>query len=133
MRSDSPPPSWYEPDDSWDDDREPDPAVGELLTIAGGIVSWSAAHHDDGTTTAGGHYGRSDRRPPPTETDMELQAIIDRHRAAVAARAGDSALTPKGEATRLLYRLVAALGVLPDDDRRAVHALLAEELGDRPA
>lgn len=43
-----------------------------------------------------------------------------------------SVLTPKGDATRLLYRLVAALGVLPDDDRAAVLALFAEETADQP-
>jgi hypothetical protein len=41
-------------------------------------------------------------------------------------------LTPKGDATRLLYRLVAALGVLPDDDRRAVLTLFAEETAELP-
>lgn len=39
-------------------------------------------------------------------------------------------LTPKGDATRLMYRLVAALGVLPDDDRDEVLALFAEETAD---
>jgi hypothetical protein len=37
-------------------------------------------------------------------------------------------LTPKGDAVVLLYRLVAALGVLPDDDRQAVRELLLAEL-----
>jgi hypothetical protein len=37
-------------------------------------------------------------------------------------------LTPKGDAVCLLYRLINALGVLPDDDRAAVIELLAVEL-----
>jgi hypothetical protein len=41
-------------------------------------------------------------------------------------------LTDKGTAVRLLYRLVAALGVLPDDDRQAVLTLLAEETAELP-
>jgi hypothetical protein len=43
-----------------------------------------------------------------------------------------TALTPKGDAVRLLYRLVAALGVLPDDDRASVLALLDEETAELP-
>jgi hypothetical protein len=43
-------------------------------------------------------------------------------------------LTDKGEATRLLYRLINALGVLPEDDRAAVRAPLDVELrGDGSA
>jgi hypothetical protein len=39
-----------------------------------------------------------------------------------------SLLTPKGDATRLVYRLVAVLGILPEDDRRAVRDLFLAEL-----
>jgi len=40
-------------------------------------------------------------------------------------------VTPKGDAVRLLYRLVTALGVLPDDDRQAVLELFAEETAEQ--
>lgn len=37
-------------------------------------------------------------------------------------------LTPKGDAVRLLYKLVAALGVLDQDDRQAVRDLFEAEM-----
>jgi hypothetical protein len=49
MRHDSPPPSWYEPadvDDGQADESEFEHA-GELLTIATGVVTWTAAVDDD--------------------------------------------------------------------------------------
>lgn len=42
------------------------------------------------------------------------------------------AVTPKGQAIRHAYRLVTALGVLPDDDRQAILTLLAEETAELP-
>lgn len=45
MRSDGPPPSWYEPPDLDDDDHEPD--VPEPLVISDDIVAWTRAHDDD--------------------------------------------------------------------------------------
>jgi hypothetical protein len=42
------------------------------------------------------------------------------------------ALTDKGAAVRLLYRLVVALGVLPHDDRAAVLELFAAETAELP-
>ena len=40
-RSDSPPPSWYEPIDIEEDDVEHEPA--EDLAVISGLVCWSAA------------------------------------------------------------------------------------------
>lgn len=50
MRSDSPSPSWYEPDASWDDadaDPVPEPWPAEVLHVAHGVVTWiSREIHD---------------------------------------------------------------------------------------
>jgi hypothetical protein len=43
MRSDSPPPEWYEPPDVLDDDEPVDEPEPELLVIRNGAVSWTAA------------------------------------------------------------------------------------------
>ena len=43
-----------------------------------------------------------------------------------------TALTDKGHAVRLLYRLVVTIGVLPDDDRAAVLELFAVETAELP-
>jgi len=42
----SPPPSWYEPLDIFDDEPEPDPAPAELLTVSDACVWWTAAPID---------------------------------------------------------------------------------------
>ena len=42
MRSDSPPPSWYEPPDLIEDDEDEVPAEPEPLVISAGIVVWCA-------------------------------------------------------------------------------------------
>lgn len=49
MRSDSPPPSWYEPDDSWDDadDQESEPTPAEPVAISYGWATWTRTHDID--------------------------------------------------------------------------------------
>lgn len=46
MRYDTPPPSWYEPPDLDDDEDLVDRRHPELLTVAAGLVWWSAAPID---------------------------------------------------------------------------------------
>jgi hypothetical protein len=47
MCHDSPPPSWYEPDSSWDDDdQEPDPRHPELFILRDGVFWWTASEID---------------------------------------------------------------------------------------
>jgi hypothetical protein len=42
-RSDSPPPSWYEPPDLIEDDDPEDVAADEPLTVIAGLVWWRQA------------------------------------------------------------------------------------------
>lgn len=48
MRSDSPPPSWYEPPDDWEDDDEPEPLWPvEALHVLEDCIVWHCAPNDD--------------------------------------------------------------------------------------